>query len=242
MNASRKPIMEPVKKRTRLYEEVVRQITSKIEDGILRPGERLPTERELVSQLGVSRTSVREALRALELMGMIESKVKEGTFVKRIGLDGALLRYSNSGEVDETCILEMYAVRLQLETLSIRLAAQNRSEEQLEKMRRAVESIRDEIETGERGQSGDGRFHMAIAEASGNCVLLRILSMCADMVSSSITASNLHANVNVLVDEHLEMYEAVKNRDEKKAERLMRCHIRRAYDRMKFIVDRTEKP
>lgn len=233
--------MEPVKKKVRLYEEVVQQIMSKIESGVLKAGDRLPTERDLVVQLGVSRTSVREALRALELMGMIESKVKEGTFVKKIGLDGALLRYAGNGGVDEKSIIEMYAVRAQLETMSIRLASQNRTQKQLDAIRKAVDDIRDEIAGGKRGQGGDHRFHMAVAEASGNTILLRILSMCADMVDSSIAASNRHANVNVLVTEHMEMYEAIKKKDAKTAERLMRDHIGRAYDRSKFIVDQTKK-
>lgn len=241
MNANDRPVMEPIRKKVRLYEEVVQQITSKIESGVLKPGDRLPTERDLVVQLGVSRTSVREALRALELMGMIESKVKEGTFVKKIGLDGALLRYAGAGSVDEKSITEMYAVRAQLETMSIRLASQNRTQKQLEAIGKTVDDMRAEIADGKRGQGSDHRFHMAVAEASGNNILLRILSMCADMVDSSIAASNRHANVNVLVSEHTEMYEAIKKKDAKMAERLMREHIGRAWDRAKFIAHQSKK-
>lgn len=227
--------LEPVKKKTRLYEDVVQQIVGKIENGTLKAGDRLPTERDLVVQLGVSRTSVREALRALELMGMIESRVKEGTFVKDVNLDVAMLKFANRGALDGKRILEMYQVRAQLEVLSIRLAAQNRTEKHLDVLRKAVLAMQDENGRGKRGLTADKHFHRTVAEAAGNGVLTGMLSMFSDLLTSSIAASNSHANVNVLVREHQEMYEAIENRDEKLAERLIRKHIGRAYDRMKFI-------
>ena len=82
-------MLEPLVK-TRLYEEIVKQIINRIKSGELKPGDKLPTERELASQLKVSRTAIREALRSLEVMGVIDSKVGSGTFVKEMSLDSLM--------------------------------------------------------------------------------------------------------------------------------------------------------
>lgn len=241
MAAPSEQVLKPIKKKTRLYEDVVQQITGMIERGRLKPGDRLPTERELVVQLEVSRSSVREALRALELMGIIESRVKEGTFIKDISMDLALLKLAQAGAVGEKRVLEMYQVRSQLEALSARLAAQNRTEEHVARLRRTVDTMREQIAYGERGQNADKEFHRIVAEAAGNGVLAGILVMCSDVLHSSIAESNAHANVNVLVKEHRDMCEAIEKGDDKRAERLMREHIQRAYDRAAFLSKKSKE-
>ena len=237
MDAPGKMTMEPLKKKTRLYEDIVQQFMKKIEDGELKAGDKLPTERELVEQLGVSRTSIREALRAMELLGMIESKVSEGTFVKHSGIDRTLLGLTSSGTIDEKRTLETYEVRTLLESFTVRLAAKNRTPEQLKAMRGAIEAMKNDIAGGNRGHSADDLFHRIIAEAAGNSVLIGILSLCAEMINSSIAVANAHVNVNDIISEHQSMYEAIERGDEKLAERLVRAHIKRAYDRAKFIAD-----
>lgn len=233
-------MMDPLKKKTRLYEDIVQQFMRKIESGELKAGDRLPTERELVEQLGVSRTSIREALRAMELLGVIESKVSEGTFIKHSGIDGALLRLSGVAGADENRVMEMYEIRILLETYSIRQAAKKRNERHLREMREAIEVLKGEIAGGTRGQSGDNLFHRTIAEAAGNSVLISILSLFAETIDSSIAVSNANVNVNDIIDEHQSMYEAIEARDEKTAEKLMRAHIKRAHARVKFIAGKSD--
>lgn len=236
------PVLKPIKKKKRLYEDVVQQIVDMIQRGILRQGDRLPTERELVTQLGVSRTSVREALRALDLMGITDSRVKEGTFIKSTSLDLTLLTLARTGGFDGRRLCETYEVRTQLEALGVRLAARNRSGKHLRALRDAVEDMRKEIAAGERGQRADRLFHRIVAEAAGNGVLTGILAMCAEIVDASIAAANAHANVNILVDEHLELLEAIESRDEIRAEALMRDHISRAGERSRFITENSADP
>lgn len=229
--------MDPLKRKTRLYEDIVKQFMRKIEDGALKEGDKLPTERELVEQLGVSRTSIREALRAMELLGMIESKVSEGTFIKHSGVDRSILGLSGAGGVDARRVMETYEVRLLLESFTARQAAKRRTDEQLGAMRGAIEAMKKDIAAGNRGHAADNQFHRIIAEASGNSVLISILSLCADMINSSIVLADAHVNVNDIISEHQNLYEAVERRDDKLAERLMRAHIRRAHDRAKFLAD-----
>ncbi len=234
MTTQPKMTMNPLKKKTRLYEDIVELFKKKIEDGELRAGDRLPTERELVEQLGVSRTSVREALRAMELVGLIESKVGEGTFIKSSGIDEAILRVTG-GVHDERRVLEMYEVRVLLEPYAARVAAKNRTQTQLRDMRRAIDSMRDEITAGERGQHGDIRFHGSIAEAAGNSILIGILGAFAEALGSSIAVANAHVHAADIIAEHQKMFDAIEEHDEAGAERLMHAHIKRAIDRTRFI-------
>ncbi len=236
MESPHKLTMAPLKRKTRLYEDIVQQFMKKIEDGELKAGDRLPTERELVLQLGVSRTSIREALRAMELLGIIESKVSEGTFIKPSGVDRAILSLGSSEGADERRTLEMYEIRLLLETYGARQAARNRADRHLEDLRLAIEAMKEEIARGSRGREGDKRFHKILAEAAGNGILLSILSLCDDMIDSSIAVANAHVNTNDIIEEHQKMYDAVLARDEKAAERLMRAHVKRALERTRFIV------
>lgn len=235
MPPNSKTVMAPLKKKTRLYEDIVQQIIGKIECGELKAGDRLPTERDLAEQLGVSRTSVREALRAMELLGIIKSKVSEGTFIKHSGLDRILLRFNGSA-ADEELVYEIYEMRMLLETFSIRQAARKRTASQLKAMRDAVEAMKNDIAGGNRGQSADNLFHKIIAEAAGNSVLINILSLCAEMINSSIGVANAHVNVSDIIEEHEKMYDAIEKQDDKLAERLMKAHIKRAIERTRFVA------
>lgn len=237
MTAQSKLTMRPLKKKTRLYEDIVEMFTKKIESGELKAGDKLPTERELVEQLGVSRTSVREALRAMELVGLIESKVGEGTFIKPSGIDQAILRAVSGGDAaDRRHVLEMYEVRCLLEPFAARVAAKKRTAAQLRDMRRAIDAMRADIIAGDRGQSGDISFHDVIAAAAGNSILINILAAFAEVLNSSIAVANAHVNVADIIEEHEKMYDAIEDKDEALAERLMHAHIKRAYDRTKYIA------
>jgi GntR family transcriptional repressor for pyruvate dehydrogenase complex len=240
MDRPQKLRMNPLKRKTRLYEDIVQQFMRKIDAGELKAGDRLPTERELVDQLGVSRTSVREALRAMELLGMIVSKVGEGTFVRPHGVDASILRFAFTGFGGKKNLLEIYEMRLLLETFTARQAARKRTVAQLAEMHSAIKTMKDEVAGGNRSSVADKRFHLAIATAAGNDVLLSMLSLCSEMINSSIAVANAHVNINDIMEEHQKMYAAIEQKDEKTAERLMRAHIKRAYDRTKFFSDEAQ--
>src|SRR6056297_3128640 len=122
--------LEPVKK-IRLYESIVKQIQHLINEGDLIPGQRLPPERELSEELGVSRTSIREALRALETMGYLESKVGVGggTYVKEVTFSNIVSPFSATLLQNDDFIVELLEVRLVLEIEVARLAATRRTDD-----------------------------------------------------------------------------------------------------------------
>ncbi|MCD8352635.1 MAG: FadR family transcriptional regulator [Planctomycetaceae bacterium] len=229
-------MLDPLKKKTRLYEDIVRQFMQKIDDGELKAGDKLPTERELVEQLGVSRSSIREALRAMELLGVVQSKVGGGTFIKHSRIDRNLLQFADTRQDDKTTLLETFEVRMVLEAYSAAQAAKKRTDEQLVVLRESIDEMTRDIEEGNRGSGADMRFHRIIAEMAGNSMLLNVLTMIAGTLTSSIAVSNAHVDSRDIVAEHREMYEAIAAGDDKAAERLMRAHLKRAHQRVTFLL------
>ncbi|MDR1904766.1 MAG: FadR family transcriptional regulator [Treponema sp.] len=228
-------MMERVKK-TRLFENIIQQFMQKIENGEFKPGDKLPTERELVDQLGVSRSSIREALRAMELTGLVESKVGGGTFIKSINMDKTFSNYVQMLTTDNKFLLDMFIVRILLETYSARQAAKKRTEEHVAQLRHTIDLLKKEISSPEIRAAADSMFHNIIAQAAGNTALVSVLSLGAELLRSSIMIANEYVTIMDIISEHEAIFDAIERKDEKNAERLMRAHLKRAHDRTKFIL------
>src|SRR5713226_6497792 len=125
--------LEPVRK-TRIYEEVAAQIQRLITEGRLRPGDHLPPERELAERFGVSRTSVRDAIRVLELMGLLEPRQGEGTVVRDLSPDALVTPVASLLARHRTLLAELMDVRKMIEPGLAARAALHASEEDLEKL------------------------------------------------------------------------------------------------------------
>jgi len=228
-------MLEPLVK-TRLYEEIVRQIIERIKSGDLKPGDKLPTERELASQLKVSRTAIREALRSLELMGLIDSKVGNGTYIREISLDSLMGTFAGVLKQNERLTMELIEVRMLLEVETAKLAAKRRSEENLKAMEKALELIEKEIEQGELGFEGDNAFHAELTNAAENLALSSINNLCGELLSSTRKAALMALdNPRTSLEYHRKIYKAVKNQDAEEAGRYMREHLEVAYNNLKRI-------
>ncbi len=164
--------------RTQRSEEVRLQIERAIRSGQFAPGERLPSERELVETFGVSRVSVREAIRALEALGFVKVYQGRGAFVtdRRSGFGEPLARWL---ELHRDEVLELLNVRGALDALASAEAAANGNKKKLGAIESAHKSFADAVsshaETGDVA-AADVAFHLAIAEASGNRLLYDLLS------------------------------------------------------------------
>ena len=221
-------MLEPLKK-TRLYEEIVKQLTDLIEEGKLLPGDRLPAERQLADELHVSRTAIREALRSMESMGYIESKVGGGTFVKAISLDNVLHPFSAVLSQNKKLISELLEVRQLLESEIVLLAAKRSTEEDLESMQQALDEMKSDIESGGIGLKGDNDFHTALAVASRNSAMSEILRMCAGLLSKSRqTTLRIPGQPVKSLEDHQAIFNAIKNKSTALASELMKDHIKKA--------------
>lgn len=218
-------MLEPVKK-ARLYEDIVRQLTKLINNGALKPGDRLPTERALAAQLDVSRTAIREALRALEAMGFIESKVGEGTFVRAITMENVMSPFSSLLKQDQRLIDELREARILIETEIARMAAKRLTPESARLIEDALDHMADEIAQGVLGLGGDNMFHTALAKAADNQALCQILDLCSDLLSSSREAGLMKLkDQSISLVHHQKIYHAVREGDGELAATLMKHHL-----------------
>jgi GntR family transcriptional repressor for pyruvate dehydrogenase complex len=230
-------LLEPPKK-IRLYENIISQLIELMKKGDLKPGDRLPTERDLALQLGVSRTAIREAFRSLEVMGFIESKVREGTFVKTLTLDSVMSPFSSILSQDKILIMELIHVRILLETEVARLAALNKTPEKTGKIRDALDAMKKSVESGGLGVDEDDAFHSALADAACNGALVKILTMCGDLLHATRQATmEIPGQPAKTVKDHKAIADAVEKGDPMKAADLMRLHLVKAYRNLKKRPD-----
>ncbi len=222
-------MLEPMKK-TRLYEGIIKQLLDLIKSGELKPGDKLPTERELAIQLNVSRTAIREALRTMEMMGFISSKVGAGTYIKKITMDNVIEPFSGILSQDKKLIIELIDVRMLLESEVVKLAAEKINDGKIAAIENSLKLMEEEIREGGIGLKGDNAFHNALAEAAENTALSKILSMCGDLLSSTREATlKIPGQPVKTIQDHRQIFEAVRVGDKKNAVIFMKEHLTKAH-------------
>ncbi|MDR3552911.1 MAG: FadR/GntR family transcriptional regulator [Clostridia bacterium] len=222
-------MLEPLMK-TRLYENIVNQFMDMIRTGELKPGDKLPTERELAAQLNVSRTAIREALRSMELMGLIDSKVGSGTYIREMTLDKLLDSFASVLTTNDRMNIEMLEVRLLLEVEIARRAARKNGEGHIAALEKSISIMEDEIRKGKLGLEGDNAFHTELAKAADNLAMISLLGLCDELLASTRKAAlKALPDPKIGLMQHREILEAVRGGDVEKAGSLMRNHLETAY-------------
>lgn len=222
------PVLEPLKK-TRLYEDIIDQLLGLIKNGSLKPGDRLPSERQLTEMLHVSRTAIREALRSMETLGYLESKVGGGTYIRSVTIDNVISPFSVMFSQDEKLIRELIHVRELLETEAASLAAKNITPESAQRLQETIEKTRAAIENGQNPWEEDDEFHNLIAEISQNSALSMICELCSELLSKSRQATmNLPNQPEKTLEDHTRIANAIMEGSSVNAAKLMRQHLRKA--------------
>lgn len=212
----------------RIYEQIVVQIRELIQEGKILPGDRLPGERELSSMLGCSRTSLREALRVLEAEGIIISKPGGGRFVQNV--DQRLVMEYSFDPVDlmkTTSIMHFLEVREMIEPKIAALACERATEEDFLKMENALLKVETEIEDFDEKLVRDSMFHLALAEATQNFVLVTTLETNLNMLQQIRLKTLLSPErIERSNAEHRAIFDAVKRRNPKEASEAMAAHLK----------------
>ncbi len=227
-------MLEPIK-RTRLYEEVIERILNQIKSGSFKPGDRLPTERELSGQLNVSRTSIREALRSMEMMGYVESRVgiSGGTFIREVTVEDVVEPFTRllASYKKQESILQLIEVRIIFESAAAKLAARRRDEEDLLRIEESLAFMQKEIGSGSIGLEGDNRFHKTVARATHNDVLMKMANLLESLLADTRRVTlELPGIPQEALEDHRTIYEAIRSRSEKQAAQSMKTHIRKAHN------------
>lgn len=214
--------------------EVVRRLLDYLLSGQVEPGQRIPSERQLVEILGVGRAVVREAIKALDFLGLVEIRQGAGTYFRGTE-SGVLSRILEWGvALGEERTVDLVHARGHLEVLVAGLAAQNRTDEDLEEMRRLLATMRDtSIAEPQRFANADVEFHLAIAKASGNTVLADMLRRIRGLVFAWI-GYNIAASktTTVAYAEHPPILAAIERRDVEGARAAMERHMSGATQRL----------
>jgi GntR family transcriptional regulator, transcriptional repressor for pyruvate dehydrogenase complex len=184
MRGGRDVALVPIKS-TRIYEEIVRQIKAMIGEGRLKSGDQLPPERDLAEKFLVSRTSVREALRALESLGLVEIRPGEGTFVREVSVESLIQPLALVMASQRAAIGELFEARRLLEPLIAGLAASRATPDEIVEMERILEDQAREIAAGRTGFAQDAQFHTALAAASRNRAITRVVNALIDLLAQS---------------------------------------------------------
>jgi GntR family transcriptional repressor for pyruvate dehydrogenase complex len=214
--------LAPIKS-TRIYEEIVRQVKAMIAEGRLKNGDRLPPERDLAEKFVVSRTSVREALRALESLGLVEIRPGEGTFIREMSVD-ALVEPLAVSQREATG--ELFEARRLLEPSLAALAASRATPEELQEMERILDEQAKEIAAGRTGLAQDAQFHAAIGAASHNRAITRIAHAIMDLLAQSREDSlNTPGRPTRSHESHRRVLAAIRVRDAEAARLAMLQHI-----------------
>jgi GntR family transcriptional repressor for pyruvate dehydrogenase complex len=233
----------PRRRMRNLATELVEGISARIRERTLKPGDKLPTEAEIMREWGVSRTVVREALSKLQAGGLVDTRHGVGTFVLEppapsgFRIDPADIETA----VDVLAVLEL---RISLESESAGLAAQRRTEEQLAEMRVALDELAAGDTSGNDTVSPDFRFHHLIAVATGNRYFADIMSHLgatliprARINSSRIASEDWSQYHRRLSREHEEIYDAIARRDPEAARAAMRLHLTNSRERLRRVQE-----
>lgn len=224
MNSS----IEVIKVR-RLYLQVAEQLQQLIDNGTYTPGSRLPAERELASRLGVSRPTIREAIIALEIGGLVEVRSGSGVYV--------LEREGNRSlpEIQAPGPFEILEARRLFEGEACALAAQHIGAGQLDQLAQLLAAMEQDGQSVEQAEAIDEQFHCAIAEASGNSAVSATVAWLWQLRNESEISTRFHQRVREegsrpIVADHERILQALRDGDSNAARDAMANHLQRVID------------
>jgi GntR family transcriptional repressor for pyruvate dehydrogenase complex len=223
LQAAVKPEFEAIR-RNKVHEEVARRLEELIHKK-LKPGDKLPAERELVEMLGVSRSSVRDAIRKLELLGLVEPRQGAGTVVRDVS-EAVVNPLASVISRKRQLVSELLDFRKMVEPPLAARAAKNASAGQIAAMEEILERHAAKVEGGHVAIKEDSEFHYSIATASGNTIVLKVLDVVMDLLRETRSRSlQTRGRPEKSLAGHRRILSAIKQRDAAGAEEAMRQHI-----------------
>ncbi|MBN9508751.1 MAG: FadR family transcriptional regulator [Alphaproteobacteria bacterium] len=220
-------------------------LSSEIRSRKFRPGERLPTEQEMVARFQVSRTVVREAIAAMRAEGLVVTRQGAGAFVTQ-GAENRPFRIVSEELRSFTEILQVMRLRLAVEVEAAGLAAESRNARALAEMGRCLDVIDDAIRAGDVAVEEDFAFHLAIAAATGNPYFERFMHFLGTIIIPRQSlplgmdnAAQRSAYLGRVQVEHRNIYAAIRDADAEAARRAARAHLELSVERYRRLVEAT---
>jgi GntR family transcriptional regulator, transcriptional repressor for pyruvate dehydrogenase complex len=210
----------------RPVDAIIRQIKDLLVSGQLKPGDKLPPERKLSERFGVGRSHVREAIRKLEIYGIVKTRPQSGTFVAGIGISALETLISDVLQIDAYSFLSLVETREVLELSAVELACERHTEADMLLLENSLNNYLEKADQGVRAVEEDMMFHLTIADCAKNTVLKSLLLIIIpDILANYATFKLCYTAGDKAVHEHKILFEAIKNRDKKTAVSIMREHL-----------------
>jgi GntR family transcriptional repressor for pyruvate dehydrogenase complex len=234
--------VRPIRKSS-ISDDIVQQIITLISNGDLKAGQRLPSERDLCVKFAASRSSLREALRCLSIMGVLSARPGEGTSV---AMDGSkfmetVLHWRMSTEQHD--IEDLMEVRMALEGVTAASAARNAQPADLKKLQDLVAKMDESIDDAKRFAALDLEFHLGLARASNNKLILDLVSVIRGQLERGVAkVLQLPHAMPLSVREHRDILLAIVNHDSEGARAAMQTHLNAAVLRHRSAVEESLRP
>jgi GntR family transcriptional regulator, transcriptional repressor for pyruvate dehydrogenase complex len=230
----RSPVESKIKRVTKISisDEIAKQIMDLISRGELKPGDHLPSERELCKDFGASRSSLREALRCLSIVGVLNARVGEGTSVTEDG-EKFLRKIIEWRLITERHDIEnLLEVRMALEGVSAAKTARHATPEQVEELRKLIANMQSSLKDEKAFAALDLEFHVAIAEASRNELVSDLIALVRGQLLKALHKVLVvpHA-LPATLKEHIAVFDAIAGRDPDGARKAMQAHLKAHLDR-----------
>ncbi|HHV63716.1 MAG TPA: FadR family transcriptional regulator [Peptococcaceae bacterium] len=224
--------LKPIKTKKK-YEEIVNQIKQLVIEGQIKPGDKLPSERHLVESFKVSRASIREALSALEIMGVLEVRTGEGAYIRQLQDNSMAVSLTWVLGMGKASVSELLEFRRMIEVQGVGYAAERATEEELAELEVALNALKSKIYTsGLKAEIDEYFFHYKIAKATQNKIIIQLMDTVTDHLQHLINTRSARLNEgnytpDILFEEHLGIYLALKKRDIREAREQMLHHLQR---------------
>ncbi|MGG1311079.1 FadR/GntR family transcriptional regulator [Cohnella laeviribosi] len=210
----------------RVYEDVIEQIENLILEGNLAPGDVLPTERELAQAFGISRGTLREAFRILEREGLIETRPGGGRFLSK-NLNKAEDKSRIIENIERATIIELLEAREIFETGIVELAAKRATEQDILEIETALEKWGKIDSDSDDPTSPDQAFHLSIAKATHNVVLVNLIDLHMDLLQKTLNKTvDIPGRKDEVYKEHFNILQAIKEKDPSKAREAILYHLK----------------
>lgn len=215
----------------KIYEQVADQLIQQIKNGSLKPGDKLASVEQLAESFHVSRSAIREALSALKAMGLIEIRQGEGTYVRQYDPRIWSSTLSHALLMNPEDVRQLFEIRRLLETGSAAFAARRRTEGDLDRLRRILDEMEQHVHDHTRGEQLDWSFHLTIAQATRNEMLVSLMNSVSKMIVAAMQEARqqgLFTERSVVVRlsrEHRAIYDAIAKQDAEQARVRMLDHL-----------------
>jgi GntR family transcriptional repressor for pyruvate dehydrogenase complex len=218
----------------KLSEQIAQQILGQIADGTLQPGDRLPTESQLVEHLGIGRSTLREALRSLSGMGVLEIRHGHGVYVAAEASSAGLRRLDWALLLGSREMLNLVEARKALEIQIAALAAERAAPADLGRMAICLDRLRS-ARTRQDEYEADVDFHLAVAHATHNEVFVRLVRTMRELIQRMLWQSS--AQLPSRLAEHELIFDAIQRKDSEAAAQAVRVHFLETEERARTLLD-----